>query len=370
MQTRRDAWVEVNLGTVEQNINELKKLTDAKLMAVVKADAYGHGADLTASTLIASGVNMLGVASVDEGIQLREAGISAPILVLGATPEWAFTSAVEHDIQLSIFSQGHIDSCIRTYERLNKKPSVHIKVDTGMNRIGIPYKEALEFIEKVANTEEINLEGIFSHLACAENPKKTQEQKQQWENLISHLKNRDKYILHLVNTAGMIGYRDMDYDMVRSGIGVYGLYPDLQTNTPIKPDLKQVMSLKGRITYIKEVSPGCGISYGHSYKTGEIAKIATIPIGYADGVPRSLSNKIYGLVKGHKIQQVGNITMDQMMFNITGLEAIHTGDVITLLGEDNGNFISLNDWTEKLGTINYEITCRLRVRLPRVYTRS
>ncbi len=372
VQTRRDAWVEINLGNVEHNVKALKKLitAGAKFLAVVKADAYGHGSAMIASTLIASGVDMLGVASVDEGIQLRDAGISVPILVLGTTPDWAFVSAVENDIQLSIFTKEHINSCIHAYERLNKKPSVHIKVDTGMHRIGIPYRSVPDFIKEVLNIEEIELKGIFSHLACAENREITEKQKQRWESLISRIENGDNYILHLVNTAGMIGYDDLNYDMVRVGIGIYGLFPDLQDKIAGKPDLKQVMSLKGRITYIKEISEGSGISYGYSYIADKkIVKIATIPVGYADGVPRSLSNKIYGIINGHKVRQVGNITMDQMMFDVTKIDNIKIGDIVTLLGEDNGEFIPIDNWAGKLNTINYEITCRLRVRLPRVYTR-
>ncbi len=373
VQTRRDAWVEVDLGNVEHNIKSLKKFIapGTKFLAVVKADAYGHGSDMIASTLIASGVDILGVASVDEGIQLRNTGISSPILVLGTTPDWAFVSAVENDIQLSIFTEDHINSCIRTYKRLDKKPVVHIKVDTGMHRIGIPYKYALQFIKRVSITKEIEPVGIFSHLACAENREITLKQKQRWENLINSIENKDKYLLHLANTAGIIGYDNINYGMVRAGIGIYGLFPDLQDKIEKKPDLKQVISLKGRISYIKEIPPESGISYGYSYKTGQdSSKIATIPVGYADGVPRSLSNNIFGLVKGHKIKQIGNITMDQMMFDITDIDNIHTGDIITLLGEDNGEFIAIDEWAGKLKTINYEITCRLRVRLPRVYTRS
>ena len=372
VQTRRDAWVEVNLGNVEHNIKILKSFinTGTNFLAVVKADAYGHGSAMIASTLIASGVDMLGVASVDEGIQLRKAGISVPILVLGATPDWAFVSAVENDIQLSIFTKEHINSCIHVYKRLNKKPSVHIKVDTGMHRIGIPHERAQDFIKKVLNTEEIKLKGVFSHLACAENREITEKQKQNWESLINQIENKENYILHLVNTAGMIGYDDINYDMVRVGIGLYGLFPNLQDKIPAKIDLKQVMSLRGRITYIKEVPEGSGISYGYSYITNnKTVKIATIPVGYADGVPRSLSNKIDGIINGHKIRQVGNITMDQMMFDVTELDNIKIGDIITLLGEDNGEFISIDDWAGKLNTVNYEITCHLRVRLPRVYTR-
>lgn len=372
-QTRRDAWIEIDLGKVEKNIKTLKQYLSSKtkFLAVVKADAYGHGADMIASTLVASGVDILGVASVDEGIQLRNAGIFAPILVLGATPDWAFGSAVENDIQLSIFTEEHIKSCMHVYKRFNKKPVVHIKVDTGMHRIGIPYKKAGEFIEKVQETEEIELVGIFSHLACAENNEITGQQKARWENIIKDIKNKNKYALHLANTAGIIGYDNINYDMVRIGIGIYGLLPEFHNEIENLPELKQAMSLKARITYIKDLPAESGISYGYSYKTSrECSKIATVPVGYADGVPRYLSNKIHGLIKGNKIRQVGNITMDQMMFDISCINNINPGEIITLIGEDSGHIISVDDWVEKYDTINYEITCRLKARLPRIYTRT
>lgn len=362
LQTRRDAWVEVDLGHIEHNIKALKaKLAkDTKLLAVVKADAYGHGATTIAPILVASGVDMLGVASVDEGIELRKSGIKTPIIVLGAAPDWAVCSAVENDIELSIFTREHIDSCIYAYNRLNKKPVVHIKVDSGMHRIGIPVNEALEYIKEVQNTEEIQLEGIFSHLACAENNEITMKQKSMFDSLINQIDNKEKLNIHLVNTAGMLNYNHLHYDMARVGIGIYGLVPGF----------KQAMGLKGRITYIKALPPNSGISYEYSHITDKASKIATIPIGYADGVSRSLSNKIYGMLKNHKVPQVGNITMDQMMFDVTGLEDVKTGDIITLLGESGDECIPVSDWAEKLNTINYEITCRLKVRLPRVYTRS
>jgi alanine racemase len=338
---------------------------------VVKADAYGHGSDMSAATLIASGVDMLGVASVDEGIQLRAAGITVPILVLGTTPDWAFVSAAENNIQVSIFDDEHINSCIHTYNRLGCKQEVHVKVDTGMHRIGINHEVASEFINKVLNTPEIELQGVFSHLACAENREITACQVKRWENVINAIPNRQNLVIHLSNTAGIISNSDLNYDMVRAGIGIYGLYPDLPGDVAVVPDFKQVMSLKGRISHIKEISEDSGVSYGYSYKADkERVKIATIPIGYADGVPRSLSNRIFGIIKGQKVQQVGNITMDQMMFDITNVNNVSNGDIITLLGEDNGAFISIDEWAKLLGTINYEVTCRLRVRLPRVYTRK
>lgn len=362
LQTRRDAWVEVDLGHIEHNIRKLKDRLDpaTKLLAVVKADAYGHGSTTIAPILVASGVDTLGVASVDEGIELRNAGINTPVLVLGAAPDWAVCSAVENDLELSVFTQEHIDSCIYAYKRIGKKPVVHIKVDTGMHRIGIPAAEALSYIKKVQNTEEINLEGIFSHLACAENNEITMKQKTLFDGLINQVENKDKLNIHLVNTAGMLNYEQLNYNMARVGIGIYGLVPGF----------KQAMGLKGRITYIKELPPNSGISYEYSFVTDKNTKIATIPIGYADGVSRSLSNRIYGILKNHKVPQVGNITMDQMMFDITGVEEVKTGDIITLLGESDKECMPVSDWAEKLNTINYEITCRLKVRLPRVYTRS
>lgn len=372
VQTRRDAWVEINLSNIEHNIKGLKKFTspETKFLAVVKADAYGHGSTMTAPTLLASGVDMFGVASVDEGIQLRQAGIAAPILVLGSTPEWAFTSATEHEIQISIFTEDHINACIETYNRLKKKPQVHIKFDTGMNRIGLSVKDTPAFIEKVLNTKQIELKGVFSHLACAEDFDKSEIQKQKWLSVIKDLNNKD-ILKHFVNTAGLISYKDLHHDMVRAGIGIYGLMPDLTKFTLQKPDLKPTMSLKGRIVYLKEIEKESGVSYGHTFVTeNKVTKIATIPIGYADGVPRKLSNKIYGLVNGQKVKQIGNITMDQMMFDVSNINIIRTGDVITLIGHDEKESIHIDEWANLLGTINYELTCQLKVRLPRVYTRD
>lgn len=393
LQTRRNAWVEIDLGCIEHNLKVLKTYisSNTKLLAVVKADSYGHGSTMTAPTLLASGVDMLGVASVDEGIQLRQAGISAPILVLGATPEWAITSAAENNIQVSIFSDDHISACIDTFNRLNKnnsdnlkkqstfsdlvpaspeKPKVQIKVDTGMNRIGLSYTEAPDFIKKVLNTKQIELTGVFSHLACAESPDKSEIQKQKWLKVVKDVENKN-IMKHFVNTAGLISFKDMHYDMVRAGIAIYGLLPDLSPDIKEKPDLKPAMSLKARIIYIKDVDKENGISYGHSFVTkNEITRIATIPVGYADGVSRSLSNNIFGLVNGQKVKQIGNITMDQMMFDISGVDDVETGDIITLIGSDGKESIHIDEWANLLGTINYELTCQLKVRLPRIYTRD
>lgn len=364
----RDAWVEVNLEYLAQNVKFLKSLTKkgVKMLAVVKADAYGHGAVMVAPTMLASGVDMLGVASIDEGLSLRDSNINCEILVLGAVPIWAFESAVENDITISIFSEEHLLASKQAFERTGKKVKAHIKIDTGMNRIGVEKNEAINFIKKVQSCNFIELKGIFSHLACAEDKNATEKQFEKWNEIISNI-NKEDLILHILNTAGIMSYPDYQFDMVRAGIGLYGLMPDLPEHSQLKTistPLKQIISLKGRITRIHTMEAEEGISYGHTFVAQKTTKVATVPIGYADGVPRALSNKIYGVINEQKVKQIGNITMDQMMFDITDVNA-QEGDVITLLNED----VSIDNWAKIIGTINYELTCRLKVRLPRVYTR-
>lgn len=360
----RDAWVEVNLEFLAQNVKALKKLVkpEVKMLAVVKADAYGHGAVMCAPTMLASGVDMLGVASIDEGLDLRNAKIDSEILVLGAVPVWAFDCVAENDISVSIFSDEHIEACKQAFERTGIKVKAHIKIDTGMNRIGVSKDDAVAFIKKIQSADFIDLRGIFSHLACAEDEVETQKQFDTYSKIISQV-DTTGITRHILNTAGLMSY-DFPSDMVRAGIGLYGLMPDLPKCSTFKLSLKPVMSLKGRITRIHTMNANEGISYGHTFIADKEIKVATVPIGYADGVPRALSNKIYGMLNGEKVKQIGNITMDQMMFDITGLD-VKEGDVITLLGEG----LTIDEWAKILGTINYELTCRLKVRLPRVYTR-
>ncbi len=368
LSTRRDSWVEVNIANVEHNINELKKFIpkDKKILAVVKADAYGHGAMMLAPTFIASGVSMLGVASLDEARQLRENGIDIPILVLGASPIWAFDWAAENDITLSVFSEQHLQAAKLAYEKTGIKIPVHIKIDTSMNRIGISPELANVFISKVQKSEYIDLNGVFTHFACAEDREITKQQMLLFKNVVRNIRNGENLLIHCANTATTISYqKDLDFtNMVREGIGLYGLFPDLPKDIEVMPKLKQIIALKARIVNIHETNEKMGVSYSYSYVTEKPTKIATVPIGYADGVPRALSNKLIASINGKLIRQIGNITMDQMMFDITGLDASE-GDIITLLDEN----LSIDNWAGELNTINYELTCRLKVRLPRVYIR-
>lgn len=366
----RDAWVEVNLDSLAHNVQEFKKNIDkdTKLLGIVKADAYGHGCVMVAPTMLASGVDMLGVASIDEGLDLRAENIDCEVLVVGAVPVWSFDVAAKNNISISIFEEEHINACYKVYERFGLKPKVHIKLDTGMNRIGLQPKKAIEFIKKVQQCEFIDLKGIFTHLANAEISEKTKIQFERWNEVISNV-DTEGLLIHILNTAGTMIYdpKDLHSNMVRVGISLYGLYPDLPENLRFYPKLKPIMELKGRITNIHTMPAHDGVSYGHTFVAEQDTQVATVPIGYADGVPRALSNKIYAKLNGKKIKQIGNITMDQMMFDISGVDA-KLGDIITLL-DDKDNDLSLDNWAKIVGTINYELPCRLKVRLPRVYTR-
>ena len=360
----RDSWVEINLENLAHNIKEIKKNIPQgkKSLAVVKADAYGHGAVMLAPTILASGIDMLGVASIDEGIDLRNAKINCDILVLGAVPVWAIENAVNANISIAIFSDEHLIACKNAFDRTGIKPKVHIKLDTGMNRIGVQPNVAIDFIKKVQNAEYLELQGIFTHYYEAESIEETEKQTKIWNDIISSVDTKN-LLLHIQNTAGTLCYDIPTSNMLRIGIGLYGMEPDYPAKEFRKPNLKPVMSIKGRIVHIHEANGG--VSYCHTYKTNGVVKVATVPLGYADGISRSLSNKIFAEINGKKINQIGNITMDQMMFNITDTSA-KVGDVITLIGE---NAMSFDDWAKILNTINYELTCRMKVRLPRVYTR-
>ena len=363
----RDSWVEINLENAAYNMRQIRKNTPdgTKLLAVVKADAYGHGSVMLAPTLLASGADMLGVASIDEGVDLRQAKINCDILVLGAVPVWAVESAVKADLTVAIFSKEHLEACRQAFKRTGIQPKVHVKLDTGMNRIGVSTQEAVDFINQVRNAEYLDFGGIFTHLANAEIREKTKIQIDRWNSVISQI-NTEGLTLHILNTAGAMCYDVPNSNMRRAGIAIYGLYPDLPDDGVIKKaDLKPLMSLKGRIVNIHEAKDGEGVSYGHTFTAHGTRKIATVPLGYADGIPRGLSNKISASLNGKDVPQVGNITMDQMMFDITEVDA-NLGDVVTLLDENH----SIDKWAKILGTINYELTCRLKVRLPRVYTRD
>lgn len=369
----RDSWVEINLGYLEENIlnikDSIKNVEKKNLLAVIKADGYGHGSLMCAPTLLACGINSFGVASIDEGIELRENKITCPILVLGAAPVWAYEAALDYNIEVSIFNEEHIEAIKMLYERRKKKVPVQVKIDTGMNRIGINYKDAPEFINKIKTLNCLDLKGVFTHFADAENENILNSQIEKFNYVIDNIDIKGLKI-HCQNSLGALIVDDDRYNTIRLGITIYGLSPLTDGIPPVVnlPDLKQLMSVKGRITNIHTIQKGEGVSYGHKFVAEKETKVATVPLGYADGISRNLSGKIKGSINGHLVNQIGRITMDQMMFDITGLDA-NKGDIITILGKDDENILTIDSWAKILNTINYELTCRLKVRLPRIYVR-
>lgn len=369
----RDSWVEVNLQYLEENLinikDSIKNVENKYLYAVIKADGYGHGSLMCAPTLLACGIKGFAVASIDEGLELRENKFDCPILVLGAIPVWAFETALDYDIEVSIFNDEHIEAIKMLYERSHKKLNVQVKVDTGMNRIGINYKDAPDFINKIRNLDCLNLTGVFTHFADAEDKNVLNSQIEEFNYVLDRIDTKGLKI-HCQNSLGALIVDDDRYNTIRLGITIYGLTPLTEGIPPcVKlPELKQLMAVKGRITNIHTIKKGEGVSYGHRFIAEKETKIATVPLGYADGISRSLSGKIQGSINGVLINQIGRITMDQMMFDITGLD-VNIGDIITVLGQDENNFLSVDSWAKILNTINYELTCRLKVRLPRVYVR-
>jgi len=385
LQPRRDAWVEINLGAIEENAKAIRRFIPrhVNLMAIVKADAYGHGAAMILPTLEASGVSMAGVASIDEAIHLRQAGIKMPILVIGMVPDWAFQYAADYDIQLTIFEHHHLESLRKAYAQDGIPFKVHIKVDTGMHRIGIPWEQAGDFIRHCQSLSYIEVVGIFSHLADSHDSAMTESQLSRWAQVCAQVESLPRYV-HISNSGhaltpdafGEACHAQTPNTLARLGIAFFGYgVPPGCSNLKLRP----AMSLKARIMHLQTVPPGTGISYGHTYHSPstESSVIATVPLGYADGVPRGLSNRIVGLLAGQRVPQVGTITMDQMMFDVSGVAAtaskVSIGDTITLLGVDDScrpeQSVWLDEWARQANTIEYELMCALRVRLPKTYTR-
>jgi len=363
------AWVEVDLAAITHNVHQLKSLLTAptELMAVVKADAYGHGAIDVSQTAIASGAAWLGVATIPEGIQLRESGITAPIVVLGATNGVDEIKAIaEYRLQPTICNPKQALIYHDILSTIGEQVSVHLKIDTGMSRLGVNWQEAIAFVQMVQHLPNLEIISVYSHFATADDRDRTfmDLQSQRFAQVISALKNVGIYPprIHICNTAAMLGDRQIHYDMVRTGLGIYGLYPAPHLQNII--DLRPALTVKARITQVKEIKAGTSVSYGRSFIASQDMTMATVAIGYADGIPRGLSNQIRVAVNGQKVAQIGTITMDQSAIDVTHVPNVHVGDVVTFLGGTSES--TADDWANLLGTISWEILCGFKHRLPRI----
>ncbi len=371
MNTR--TWAEIDLDALTENIREIRRITnkDSMVMAVVKSDAYGHGVVECANILLENGADRLAVACIDEAMQLRRAGIKAPILILGASFDEEIPELVEFDIIATVFNLDFAEKLSCEAKKQNKNALVHIKLDTGMSRIGylagVCDDEITDEIIKISKLDNIIIEGVFSHLSTSDEKDSgyTLMQFERFVKVCDMLEQKGLKIpvKHIANSAAIMMYPQMHLDMVRAGIILYGLYPsDDVDKTKLK--LKRVMTLKSRITRIEEISDDRGVSYGKTYITKGKTKIATIAVGYADGYTRMLSGKAKVVINGQIVDVIGRICMDQCMINVTNVNNINVGDEVIIFGADTVTADTLAMW---LGTINYEIVCMISKRIPRVY---
>ncbi|WP_350343426.1 alanine racemase [Proteinivorax tanatarense] len=363
----RPTYVEIDLKNISYNLTELTKnlQPDTRVMAVVKADGYGHGSVEVSKAAIKAGATDLAVATVEEGITLRKNGIKEPILILGLVPVSSASALIEYSLTSTIYD---LKIAEELNKRVNKSVAVHVKVDTGMHRLGVLWNEINSFLHRLKELKNIQVEGIFSHYSNADdnNSNYSNVQRQRFLEVIENLPYNIP-IRHISNSAGVIEGLSCipKCNMIRLGIVLYGLYPSqLQLD---KVNLKPAMKLKTKVASIKQVEEGAPISYGLTYKTPCTTKVATLPIGYADGYSRLLSNKAWVEIKGFKAPVLGSVCMDYIMVDVTNIPSISLDDEVNVMGGVSENCISVDTVAEMVNTINYEVVCSISNRVPRIY---
>jgi alanine racemase len=366
------AYAEINLDAINHNVMQVKQAVgdDVKVMAVIKADGYGHGAAMAADSLHKIGIDAFAVAIIEEGISLRKHGVQEPILILGYTSPDQYAELVKYELTQTVFRYEMAEKISEFAVMLGRTAKIHIKLDTGMNRIGFQdTEESIETIGRIKELPNIEIEGIFTHFACADELDKTSA-KQQYSRFIHFVERLEEAgisipVKHVSNSAAIIDFDDYRLNMVRSGIMTYGLYPSEEVDQS-KIVLEPALSLKTHIVYIKEVEAGQGVSYGLTYVTKRKTKIATIPVGYADGYPRALSSKGRVLIRGQYAPIIGRICMDQFMVDVTDVEGVQELDDVILVGKDGPLEITVEEVSAE-HSFNYEFVCGLSKRVPRVY---
>ncbi len=370
----RPTWAEIDLGAFRHNFREIKRKLrkSVSLLPVVKADGYGHGMEEIARASLSCGAKLLGVANIEEGIFLRKRGITTPILILGSVyPLSNFTYILRYNLSPAICSLQASRELSKIARRRKKKVKVHIKVDTGMGRIGISAENAAGLVKKVIQLPGIIVEGIFTHLAAADSDYQfTMEQIGKFQSVINELKRDNINIKyrHAANSTAILRYSDAHFNLARPGISLYGLVPFEGAEREI--DLKPAMQLKTKIVFIKRVKKGTSISYGRTWKANRDSIIGTLPIGYADGYNRLLSNRAEVLICGKRVPLVGRVCMDMCMVDVTSLPNVKVGEEVVLIGSQGKEKITADEIAKLTGTITYEVVCGISKRVPRIYKKE
>ena len=376
MNSQRWAWAQIDLGALRHNVATLTAhLAPQQLWAVVKADAYGHGAVECARVALQSGAHGLCVALVQEGVVLRQAGINAPILIMSEQPEEQFRDIISYGLIATLYNESTIVRFARTASELEIMASVHVKVDSGMHRVGVQPDNAVRVASLVADSQWLTLDGMFSHLATADvaDTQFVQQQVSTFMNAVEQVRALEIEVrhVHISNSASAIRRLDIGVDctMARVGIAMYGIPGDAATNSfgaAHQLDLRPVMSVHARVSHVQQVAAGQGVSYGLKRPLESDSTIATLPLGYADGVPRGLWESGSVLINGTRHSFAGVVTMDQIMVNCAN-DGASIGDEAVLIGAQGSECITANDWANKMGTIGYEIVCAISARMPRNY---
>jgi alanine racemase len=362
----------VHRDRLEHNLRLLRELAGGQaLWPAIKANAYGHGAELVARTLLEHGCDTLCVAHAEEAVELLESGVRATFVVMSASlPEQA-EIFVEHDLEPVVCTLEGVEALARAAERAGRRVAVHVAVDTGMGRIGCPPEEVRSFLERCRSHSGIRVRGLMSHFPRADEADKSfsRAQIETLRELREVARGLGVEVVHLANSAGILDLPDSRFDAARPGISLYGLAPSAAIQNPRVHELQPVLEWKTRITFLKEVGAGVGLSYGHSFRTVQPSLVATIPVGYGDGLSRSLSNRFEVLVGGTRCPQVGTITMDQSLVDVTQLRGrVAVGDEVVLIGRQGGESVTADELAAVLGTINYEIVTGISRRVPRLAT--
>jgi alanine racemase len=368
-------YAAVDLDAVRYNMEQMHKHLSpgTKMMGVIKTDGYGHGAVPIGRELEAlSYVSGYAVATAEEAFTLREAGLKKPILILGYTFPYSYEELIRRGIRPAVFRMDSVEALADCARRIGQEAHVHIKVDTGMSRVGImPDEDGLFFVEQLIHTEGIAVEGIFTHFARADETDKgpAREQLSRFLDFVEQIEKRLGYAIpvkHCSNSAGILELPEANLNMVRAGITIYGLWPSEEVSREVI-SLRPVLSLKSHVVYIKEVGAGVPVSYGGTYVTERKTLIATIPVGYGDGYPRSLSGKGYVLIRGKRAPILGRVCMDQFMVDVSQIPGVSQGDEVTLIGKDKEEEITMEQLGALSGRFNYELACNLGERIPRIY---
>jgi alanine racemase len=371
---QRPTWAEIDLGAVASNFHIVKEQVgpDVKVMAVVKANAYGHGAVECARRLEREGAHWFGVALPAEGIALREAGITRPILCLAGFWEGQAAACLQHKLVPSVYRLDMIDAIDSAGRERGEVADVHVKVDTGMGRLGVRFDEVPYFVDGLARFKNIRVDGVMTHFAAADEPScgpLTHDQIERFERAVAAFRARgyEPTYRHIANSAGIFGQPTAWGNMVRPGGVLYGLWRDILAPADRNQKLQPVMSLHSRITLLKWVPPGETVGYGCTFEASSKTLVATIPVGYHDGYMRALSNRGHAIIRGVSATVIGRISMDLTLIDVTNVPDVQLEDEVILMGQAEGHTITAEDLARTAGTLSYEITCGISERVPRVY---